>query len=55
MLDVISRQSVAILELSVIERQALLLGRNSSNLLNYDLHRVDGIVRRDFKCDRLAI
>jgi len=54
LLDVVIRESTAILELLAGEDEALLIGRDSLLVLDLSLHVVDGVRWLDLKGDRLA-
>ena len=54
LLDVVVRESAAILQLLARENQTLLIGRNALLILNLLLHVVDGVGRLHFQGDGFA-
>ena len=54
LLDVVIRESTAVLELLAGEDEALLIGRDSLLVLDLSLNVVDGVRWLDLKGDRLA-
>merc|ERR1719248_487882 len=53
-LDVVIRQSTAVLQLLASENQTLLIGRNAFLVLNLGLHIFNGVGRLHIKSDGLA-
>merc|ERR1719245_1130612 len=54
LLDVVVRQSAAILELLASEDQTLLIWGNAFLILDFCFYVLNGVGRLDFKCDSLA-
>ena len=54
LLDVVVRESAAVLELLASEDEALLIGRNTFLVLDLSLHVVNGVGGLDLKGDSLA-
>ena len=54
LLDVVIRESAAVLELLSGEDQTLLIGRDALLILDLGLHVVDGVAGLDLECDGLS-